>query len=97
VFIGSMNMDQRSKLLNTEMGVIVDSPALAKAVGDFFDRGAANAFQVELKDGPLGHKQLVWIAQENGETRTFEHEPGASAQRRLETLLLRLLPIDGLL
>jgi len=97
VFIGSMNMDQRSKLLNTEMGVIVDSPALAKAVGDFFDRGAANAFQVQLKDGTLGHEQLVWIAQENGETRTFEHEPGASAHRRLETLFLRLLPIDGLL
>jgi len=97
VFVGSMNMDQRSKLLNTEMGVIVDSPALAKAVGDFFDRGAANAFQVQLKDGALGHEQLVWIAQENGTTRTFEHEPGASAQRRLETLLLRMLPIDGLL
>ena len=97
VFIGSMNMDQRSKLLNTEMGVIVDSPALAKAVGEFFDRGAANAFQVQLKDGAAGHEQLVWIAQENGTTRTLEHEPGASLHRRLETLLLRLLPIDGLL
>jgi len=97
VFIGSMNMDQRSKLLNTEMGVIVDSPALAKAVSEFFDRGVANAFQVELKDGTHGHEELVWIAQENGATRTFEHEPGASAHRRLETLLLRLLPIDGLL
>jgi len=97
VFIGSMNMDQRSKLLNTEMGVIVDCPALARAVGDFFERGAANAFQVELKDQQLGHQELVWIAHENGTTQTFEHEPGASAQRRLETLLLRMLPIDGLL
>lgn len=97
VFIGSMNMDQRSKLLNTEMGVIVDSPGLAKAVGDFFDRGAASAFQVQLKGGALGHEELVWTAQEDGTTRTFAHEPGASAHRRVETLLLRLLPIDGLL
>jgi putative cardiolipin synthase len=97
VFIGSMNMDQRSRLLNTEMGVIVDCPALAKAIAEFFDRGATNAFQVELKKEALGQQHMVWIAREDGTTRTFEHEPGASAHRRLETLLLRMLPIDGLL
>ena len=37
VFIGSMNMDERSKLLNTEMGIIVDCPPLAEAVERFFD------------------------------------------------------------
>jgi putative cardiolipin synthase len=92
VFIGSMNMDQRSKLLNTEMGVIVDSAGLAGAVADFFDRATAHAFHVELQQ-----HHLVWIAQEDGATQTFEHEPGASAQRKLETMMLRLLPIDGLL
>jgi putative cardiolipin synthase len=99
VFIGSMNMDQRSKLLNTEMGVIVDCPGLAKAVGDFFDRATApaSAYHVELKnDSPAG-THLVWVTQENGSVRTFEHEPGASAHRRLETLVLRMLPIEGLL
>jgi Phosphatidylserine/phosphatidylglycerophosphate/cardiolipin synthases and related enzymes len=35
VFIGSMNMDQRSKLLNTEMGIIVDCPALAIGGDEF--------------------------------------------------------------
>jgi len=99
VFIGSMNMDQRSKLLNTEMGGIVDSPGLAKAVGDFFDRATApaSAYQVELKNDSSGSAHLVWVAQENGATQTFEHEPGASVHRRLETLVLRMLPIDGLL
>jgi putative cardiolipin synthase len=96
VFIGSMNMDQRSKLLNTEMGVVVDCPALANAVADFFDRATQNAFAVELKDEPVG-THLVWIARENGKEQTFEHEPGASAPRRLESLVLRMLPIDGLL
>ncbi|HET7063811.1 MAG TPA: phospholipase D family protein, partial [Rudaea sp.] len=37
VFIGSLNMDQRSKLLNTEMGVIIDSAPLAQAVREYFD------------------------------------------------------------
>lgn len=31
-FVGSMNMDQRLKLLNIEMVVIIDAPALAQAV-----------------------------------------------------------------
>ena len=30
VFIGSMNFDQRSKHLNTEIGLIIDSPELAQ-------------------------------------------------------------------
>ncbi len=30
VFMGSMNFDQRSKRLNTEIGLIIDSPELAR-------------------------------------------------------------------
>jgi len=99
VFIGSMNMDQRSKLLNTEMGVIVDSPGLAKAVAEFFDRATApeNAFRVELKPEPHGRPDIVWVTLEQGRMQTFEHEPGASAHRKVEAMFLKLLPIDGLL
>ena len=32
VFIGSMNLDPRSWGINSEMGVIVDSPDLARAL-----------------------------------------------------------------
>lgn len=99
VFIGSMNMDQRSKLLNTEIGVIVDSPGLAKAVADFFDRATAaeNSFRVELKPEGHGRPDMVWVTLEQGKMQTFEHEPGASAPRKVEAMFLRLLPIDGLL
>ena len=76
VFIGSMNMDLRSKLLNTEMGVIVDCPALATAVGQYFDRAtsSANAFHVELHNQ---HMAAVW--QVIGEAKTLSHEPSISA------------------
>jgi putative cardiolipin synthase len=99
VFIGSMNMDQRSKLLNTEMGVIVDSQGLAAAVADFFDRATApeNAFRVELKPEATGRPEMEWITLENGRMQTFGREPGASAHRKVEALFLRLLPIDGLM
>ena len=98
VFIGSMNMDQRSKLLNTEMGVIVDSPALADAVADFFRRATTSeaAYSVRL-GGADSSGPLVWSSSVNGEIRTFTSEPGATITQRLEVILVRLLPLEELL
>jgi cardiolipin synthase C len=97
VFVGSMNMDERSKLLNTEMGVIVDSPPLAAAVAEFFMTATApaNSFSVRIAPGRGSH--LQWVAENQGKPVVFEHAPGASVARKVEVSLLRLLPIDGLL
>jgi putative cardiolipin synthase len=104
VFVGSMNMDQRSKLLNTEMGVMVDCTGLAGAVADFFAKATApaSAFEVMMAPAPSaaqgaqsGH--LVWLAQNQGQPVTIDSEPYASSGRKLEVTLLQLLPIDGLL
>jgi putative cardiolipin synthase len=105
VFIGSMNMDTRSKLLNTEMGIVVDSPALAKATLDFFNtlRQPANAYHVVLSgkdkdgDGQGDGNLLRWETEEGGKPVVIKHEPEAGAMLRAEVLLLKLLPIDGLL
>jgi len=96
VFIGSLNMDQRSKLLNTEMGVIVDSPGLAKAISDFFQTATqpSNAYRVEI--APTSH-QLIWEADDEGKPVTYQDDPGATTKRRAEVTLLRMLPIEGLL
>lgn len=96
VFIGSLNMDQRSKLLNTEMGVIVDSPGLAQAVADFFHTATqpSNAYRVTID--PTSH-QLIWQAEDNGKPVTYQSEPGADTKRRAEVTLLRQLPLDSLL
>lgn len=96
VFIGSLNMDQRSKLLNTEMGVIVDSPGLAQAINAFFATATAptNAYKVMLDPAT---KQLVWQAENGDKPVTYHSEPDATVKRRTEVSLLRLLPIDGLL
>lgn len=102
VFVGSMNMDQRSKTLNTEMGFIADCPALANAVAEFFTTVTlpANAYQLglEASDGKAGGDgQLIWRSSEAGKPLTETHEPGVGAARRVEVLLLKMLPIDGLL
>jgi putative cardiolipin synthase len=105
VFVGSMNMDNRSKLINTEMGFVVDSPSLAKAIDDYFNilRQPANAYRVTLSgkdddgDGKGDGSFLRWRTVENGKPVLIKHEPEASAMRRAEVILLHLLPIDGLL
>lgn len=100
VFIGSMNMDARSKLLNTEMGIIVDSAPLAEAVTRFFDVATlpSSAYQVVLIPQGAPHAgDLQWKASEDGEPVTFDHDPDATIQRRAEVQLLKLLPIEGLL
>ena len=100
VFIGSMNMDQRSKLLNTEMGIIVDSPALAAAVKQFFDNASrpANAYRVILVARGLPHAgQMRWLTSDDGKPVSYDRDPGVSMMRRLEVWALRLLPIEGML
>jgi len=98
VFVGSMNMDQRSKLLNTEMGVIIDCPELARDAHAYFTAATAPgvSFSVSLEPGAM-HSHLVWRARDQGEPVTLEHEPGPTAKRRIEVALIKLLPIEGLL
>lgn len=102
VFIGSLNMDQRSKLLNTEMGVIVDSPALAQAVMHFFDAAIApeNSFHVVMQSSPPPGPeapQMTWSWNDGGSAVSQRSDPGASTKRRLEVFALALLPLEGLL
>jgi len=100
VFIGSLNMDQRSKLLNTEMGVIIDSQPLAEAVKRFFDSAVLpeNAFHVVLQKAPeSANAHMTWLWRKDGKAMSSESDPDVSAIRRLETLVISLLPIEGLL
>jgi len=102
VFVGSLNMDQRSKLLNTEMGLIVDSTLLAQAVKQFFDSAVMpeNAFGVVLQESPesrSGKGKMSWDWSEDGRAMSEQSDPGVSKQRRLQVMVMRLLPIEGLL
>lgn len=101
-FIGSMNFDPRSRDLNTEMGVIVDSPGLATAVERFFASAAApeNSFHVMLDPDSKRSKKnapLRWAAVDDGKPVVFEHEPESSLLKRLRVDVMRLLPLESLL
>ncbi len=99
VFIGSMNMDQRSKLLNTEMGIIVDSPPLAAALTQFFDTATlpANAYHVVLTAGGSSNGMLQWQASDAGKPLVYGHAPDVTASRRMGVVIFKLMPIEGML
>lgn len=54
VFIGTFNLDPRSANLNTEVGVLVDSPQLARQLTASIERDIApgNSWQTTLKGNP---------------------------------------------
>ena len=95
IFVGSFNFDPRSIELNTEMGLVIDSPALASQLGQAMRTTIPQrAYQVLLN--PDG--SLYWIARNaNGTTTRYDTEPGASVWKRLGVAILSVLPIDWLL
>ena len=94
VFVGSFNVDFRSAELNTEMGFVIDSPALAQRMATVLDtRVMERAYEVMLT--PEG--QLYWVERGPGGTVRHDSEPGAGVLQRGTVEFLSLLPIDWLL
>lgn len=94
VFIGSFNFDPRSARLNTEMGFIIESPALAAAIGQAFETDIpANSYQLGLNE----KGQIYWLQRHNGEQHRLYSEPGTGPLKRLGVRLLSWLPIEWLL
>jgi putative cardiolipin synthase len=99
VFVGSMNLDPRSRKLNTEMGVIVDCPELAAVLSKYFDSATTpeNAFHLVLErpDGKPDQKPVLrWIAVDDGIPIKFDHDPETSALTRMRVDMMRVLPLE---
>lgn len=83
VFVGSLNLDPRSRAINTEQALVIDSPELARQARRFIEDGMAlqNAYRLGLNpDGTV-----VWEG-------SPVSEPEASLSRRISALLLSILP-----
>jgi putative cardiolipin synthase len=94
VFVGSFNLDPRSVALNTEMGVVIESPELASAVSDGLDEAERRAYEVRLAaDG----RSLEWVERTaQGEVR-YGTEPKTGWFKRFSVKFMSWLPIEWLL
>jgi len=98
LFIGSMNFDQRSKRLNTEVGLIIDSPELAQQTAARFDAMAQpeDSYVLALRPHSAGSRpRLMWQTEEDGQLVEYTQEPARSDWQRLDVRLLSLLPLAG--
>jgi putative cardiolipin synthase len=99
LFIGSLNYDQRSKRINTEIGVIIDSAELAQQMALRFDAMVkpANCYAVALSPAgaPGRSPHLVWRTEKDGHDIEYTREPARSRWQRTEVALLSLLPLDS--
>lgn len=98
LFIGSMNFDQRSKSLNTEIGLLIDSPQLAAGAATRFNAltEPSTAYAVKWEDPSPAHgKRVVWETEVNGVPKELEDEPARSNWQRLKMHLFQWLPIDS--
>jgi cardiolipin synthase C len=97
IFIGSMNFDQRSKHLNTEVGLIIDSPELAQQTVTRFDHMVRpeNVYAVHWREATAGvPAHLVWDTREDGNAVEYMREPARSSSQRFDLKFLSWLPVD---
>ncbi len=99
VFVGSMNFDQRSLAINTEIGFIIDSPEIADEIAARFEAITipANSYKLALEPADAGGPAVTWVTDQGGKTVKFDSEPDVDAGKLALIDLLSLLPIDRLL
>ena len=88
VFVGSFNLTPRSKNLNTEMGLFVDSPELGAQMADLLNESMSpeNAWQLHLDE--TGN--LVWEYSDGTRTR----QPNRNFWRNIKSGIFGLFPLE---
>ena len=95
MFIGSLNLDPRSVVENTEIGLLIESREIAARMGKWFGLVSRRA-AFELSLAADARHRLQWRRQDDAAgVETFVREPHSGFWRRLGVRLLRLLPIES--
>jgi putative cardiolipin synthase len=94
VFVGSFNLDPRSASLNTEMGLVIESPALAQRIAAAFaEEIPGRSYRVRLNASGA----MEWLEPHENGVIVHKSEPGVSWWKRFAMALMALLPIEWLL
>lgn len=99
VFVGSMNLDPRSRLLNTEVAMRIDSRELGGQLTRLFDEtvGSDQVFRVALDEEGNADASLHWDSLETGQQVRYTRDPLASLGRRWLVVLLGALAPEAFL
>jgi cardiolipin synthase C len=91
VFIGSFNFDPRSLYLNCEMGLLIESPKLARQMSDTINvLMTQHSYQPFLEDNGM----LSW---KDTKGDIFKSEPESTLRQRAVAYVMSWLPVEWLL
>ncbi len=89
-FIGSFNLDPRSASINTEMGIIFESPEIAARAAALLEEQMRSNYRLAMAES-----KLVWREPARGHEVRHDREPEASIWRRTASFFAGLLPIES--
>ncbi|MCW9094843.1 MAG: phospholipase D family protein [Ignavibacteriaceae bacterium] len=96
IFIGSLNLDPRALLHNTEIGVVMKVPEIAEEMATWFERHIDQlAFRLELKKDENGAEKLLWHGMVDGNELTFDVDPYTGFWRRFGICIMSIFPIES--
>lgn len=94
VFIGSLNFDPRSTLLNTEMGFVIESETLATLIHNrFMQSQRDDAWQLRLDRWG----RINWVDRHLRDEVVLKKEPATGFWKRVLVRLASVLPVEWLL
>lgn len=94
VFIGSFNFDPRSAILNTEVGLIIESTDLQQNISKKLDQYLPKiAYQLKLDH----HGNIIWLEHTDKGEIVHRHEPYTKDFQRLMLNVVSSTPFEGLM
>jgi putative cardiolipin synthase len=94
MFVGSMNLDQRSLHINNEIGILLFNPEIAGSSAEAFDQNIMKvAFQLKLNTD----ESIRWHLKKGDGEVVYDSEPYVSFWKKFGVGLIRLLPVESLL
>lgn len=99
LWVGSANFDPRSRYLNTEVGVLIESATLSEQVLDTLARDLQpnHSWRLALQPDDQGRLRVVWQGERAGQPWQTDREPDASTWRQWQVRWFQLLGIEHLL
>lgn len=99
LWVGSANFDPRSRRLNTEAGMLIDSEALSAKMLETLERdlGPTHSWRLALNPAAAQGERITWHGERDGQPWQSTSEPDASIWRRFQADFFRLLKLEELL
>ena len=94
VFIGSLNMDERSAKINSELGLVINSTEIAREVTSLLDDISTDgSYKLQLDQ----HEHVEWVGGDGGTQKIWHTDPATSRTERVWLTILSPFAPDEIL